>query len=150
MDRTTGTVRARGILPNPNGRLTPGLFARVELTTGAQRETVLIADEAVGTAQGQRFVLVVSDGNVAEYRPVRLGPVVDGLRVVREGLAPGETIVLKGLVRPGMTIAPRVVAMGQEVTDGQAARMRASTAPDPQAATSDSQMAGQTSGEDRP
>lgn len=111
IDRATGTIRARAMLRNAEGRLTPGAFARVELTTGAPLDTVLIADEAIGTAQGQRYVLAVSAENVAEYRPVKLGPLVDGLRVVQDGLAPGERVVLKGLVRPGMRLTPRPAPM---------------------------------------
>ncbi|AFK54085.1 secretion protein HlyD [Tistrella mobilis KA081020-065] len=111
VDRSTGTVRARAVVPNPDGRLTPGLFARVKLVTDASRQTVLIDDQAVGADQGRRYVLVLGADNKAEYRPVELGPVIDGLRVVTSGLAPGETIIVKGLVRPGMQVAPRPTSM---------------------------------------
>ena len=111
IDRSTGTVRARAVISNPDGRLTPGLFARVNLVTDAPRRTVLISDQAVGTDQGRRYVLVLGPDNRAEYRPIELGPVADGLRVVARGLEPGETIIVKGLVRPGMQIAPRRVTM---------------------------------------
>ncbi len=125
VDRTTGTVRARAVLRNAEGLLMPGAFARVELTTGSPRPTVLIADEAIGTAQGKRFVLAVTDKNVVEQRPVLLGPSVDGLRVVTEGLAAGDRIVLKGLVRPGMTIRPRLTPMAQQSSVGSDAPTRA-------------------------
>jgi len=111
VDRSTGTVRARAVVPNPDGWLTPGLFARVKLVTDAPRRTVLIDDEAVGTDQGRRYVLVLGPDNKAEYRPVELGPVIDGLRVVASGLNPGETVIVKGLVRPGMQVEPRRVSM---------------------------------------
>lgn len=111
VDRSTGTMRARAVMPNPDGRLTPGLFARVKLITDAPRRTVLIDDQAVGADQGRRYVLVLGADNKAEYRPVELGPVIDGLRVVASGLNPGETIIIKGFVRPGMQVAPRRISM---------------------------------------
>jgi hypothetical protein len=81
----------------------------------AQHEAVLVNDSAIGTDQTVRYVLVLSAGNKVEYRPVQLGPVVDGLRVVQSGLAPGETIVVNGLqrVRPGAQVAPQRIAMGK-------------------------------------
>ena len=111
VDRGTGTIRARAVLANPQGLLTPGLFARVKLATSAPRETVLIDDQAVGTDQGRRYVLVLGAGDKVEYRPVDLGPMSEGLRVVASGLRPGETIIIKGLVRPGMQVTPERIAM---------------------------------------
>ncbi|MBA1158775.1 efflux RND transporter periplasmic adaptor subunit [Microvirga sp. Marseille-Q2068] len=112
IDRSTGTIRARASLTNPDGRLAPGLFARVKLITDAPRETVLIDDQAVGTDQGKRYALVLAEGNKVEYRILKLGPVIAGMRSVLSGLAPGEKIIVKGLVRPGMVVTPRDVAMG--------------------------------------
>ncbi|EPS2474528.1 efflux RND transporter periplasmic adaptor subunit, partial [Pseudomonas aeruginosa] len=109
IDRSTGTIRARAVVPNPDGRMAPGLFARAKLSTGAAREAVLIDDQAVGTDQGRNYVLVVGENNQAQYRPIELGPVVDGLRVINGGLQAGEKIVIKGLVRPGMAVTPRMV-----------------------------------------
>ncbi|WP_442957135.1 efflux RND transporter periplasmic adaptor subunit [Phreatobacter sp. AB_2022a] len=114
VDRGTGTIRARAILPNAQDLLTPGLFARVKLATSAPRETVLIDDQAVGADQGRRYVLVLGAGDKVEYRPVELGPMSAGLRVVTRGLDPGETIILKGLVRPGMQVMPERIAMAPD------------------------------------
>lgn len=111
VDRGTGTARARAVIANPDGRFAPGLFARVKLVTDTPRETVLINDHAVGTDQGRRYVLVLGAGNKAEYRPVELGPIIDGLRVVARGLRSGETIIVKGLVRPGMEVTPQIISM---------------------------------------
>jgi membrane fusion protein, multidrug efflux system len=109
----TGTIRARAALPNPDGRLTVGLFARVRVVAGDRRPAVLIDERAVGTDLGRRFVLVLKPDDTLEYRPVALGPAVDGLRIVREGLAPGEVIVVNGLqrARPGAAVSPQRVAM---------------------------------------
>lgn len=110
-DRGTGTVRIRAAVDNPDGELTPGLFAKVKLETGAPQQRVLISDQSIGADQGRRYVLVVGAGDKTEYRPVELGPVVDGLRVVEQGLRPGERIVVKGLVRPGMQVTPQPAAI---------------------------------------
>lgn len=114
IDRSTGTIRARAVLTNSDGRLTPGLFARAKLATSAPRKTVLIDDQAVGTDQGRRYVLVLGTGGKAEYRPVELGAMNEGLRVVTSGLSPGETIIIKGLVRPGMLVTPNRIVMAPE------------------------------------
>jgi len=113
VDPTTGTIRARAALANPDGRYTPGLFARVRLVGGEDRDSVLIEDRAVGTDLSKQFVLTLAGDNRIEYRLVELGPEINGLRVVKQGLAPGETIVVNGLqhVRPGQTVAPTRVAM---------------------------------------
>lgn len=113
LDTTSGTIRVRAIFDNPDGRLVPGLYARIRLGSDTPREAVLIDDRAVGTDQDKRFVLVVGDGNRAAYREVRLGKLQDGLRVVEDGLKPGEHIVVNGLqrIRPGDPVTPHPVAM---------------------------------------
>ncbi len=114
LDPKTGTIRARAVLDNSERRFTPGLFARVKLVGSGQYNAVLVNDSAVGTDQNVRYVFAVSKDNKVEYRAVKLGPLVDGLRVVREGLKPGEYVVVNGLqrVRPGIQVAPQRVAMG--------------------------------------
>ena len=117
VDANTGTVRMRALLDNRDGLLAAGRFARVSIGGGEQKhEVVLISERAIGTDQDRKFVYVVTgEGNDAKavYRSVKLGPVVDGLRVVRSGLKAGEQIVVNGLqrVRPGAPIAPQVVPM---------------------------------------
>jgi RND family efflux transporter MFP subunit len=124
LDPATGTIRGRALLDNHDRAFTPGLFARVRLMGSGQYDAVLINDSAVGTDQTVRYVLVVGAGNKVEYRPVQLGPVIDGLRVVRSGLNAGEAIVVNGLqrVRPGAEVAPQRVAMGEpDAAGGEAA-----------------------------
>ena len=131
VDSTTGTIRARAVFANPDGRYTPGLFARIRLVGGADTDTVLIEDRAVGTDLGKKFVLALKADNSIEYRLVELGSEIDGLRVVRQGLAPGDVIVVNGLqhVRPGQTVAPTRVAMNQDNAGlRQVAAVPASTA----------------------
>lgn len=113
IDRSTGTIRARAVIPNPDGQLAPGLFARARLATGVERPAILIDDQAVGTDQGKNYVLVVGKDNLAQYRAVELGQIEQGLRVINTGLQRGDRIVIKGLVRPGMAVTPRPVPMQQ-------------------------------------
>jgi RND family efflux transporter MFP subunit len=121
LDPATGTIRNRALLDNHERLFTPGLFARIRLLGGAQHDAVLVNDSAIGTDQTVRYVLVVGAGNKVEYRPVQLGPVIDGLRVVQSGLAPGETIVVNGLqrVRPGAQVQAEHVAMREPQGSGQ-------------------------------
>lgn len=116
VDPTTGTIRARAVFANPDGRYTPGLFARIRLVGGDGAETVLIEDRAVGTDLGKKFVLVLKGDNSLESRFVELGPEIEGLRVVKQGLAAGDVIVINGLqhVHPGQTVAPSKVAMNED------------------------------------
>jgi RND family efflux transporter MFP subunit len=115
LDPATGTIRGRALLDNHERLFTPGLFARLKLLGATQYNAVLINDSAVGTDQSVRYVLVVGADNKVLYRPVKLGPIIDGLRVVQDGLAAGELIVVNGLqrVRPGAQVAPQRVAMGE-------------------------------------
>ena len=110
----TGTIRARAVLDNKDGQFTPGLFARVQLLGSDEYNAVLIDDRAVNTDQNQKYVFLLGADNKVEYRQVKLGRVIDGLRVVREGLKAGDTIVVNGAqrVHPGVTVTPQRVAMG--------------------------------------
>lgn len=120
LDPATGTIHARGLFKNPDHHFTPGLFARVKLVGSDQYDALLINDSAVGTDQSVKYVLKVGADNKIEYTPVKLGPLVDGLRVVREGLKVNDVILVKGLqqVRPGMPVQPQLVAMGEQVRKG--------------------------------
>jgi RND family efflux transporter MFP subunit len=102
----TGTLRARGVFPNPDRLMVPGFFARVRIPGSEARETLLIRDQAVSDDQGRSFVWVVGPDNTAIYRPVVLGPKTDGLRIVRDGLAAGERVVINGAmaVRAGAKV----------------------------------------------
>jgi multidrug efflux system membrane fusion protein len=113
VDPGTGTIRARATLANPEGRYTPGLFARVRLVGGENQSAVLIEDRAVGTDLSKSFVLRLSPDNHIEYQLIELGPEIDGLRVVTQGLTAHDVIVIDGLqhVRPGQLVAASRVEM---------------------------------------
>lgn len=123
VDPATGSVRMRATFKNVDNALAPGLFAHVQLEagngTGGETSAAMISDRAVGTDQNRKFVFVVNGDGKAEYRPVRLGPVIDGLRVVREGVKPGEKIVINGLqrVHPGAPVAAKEVPMEAALTE---------------------------------
>jgi len=114
LDPATGTIRARALLDNKDRRFTPGLFARVKLIGSGKYDAILVNDSAVGTDQNVRYVFAVGPDNKVQYRAVKLGPLVDGLRVIRDGVKPGEYVVVNGLqrVRPGVEVTPQRVAMG--------------------------------------
>jgi membrane fusion protein, multidrug efflux system len=116
LGRGTGTLRVRAKLANTDGAVIPGMYGTATLKLGERKNAVLVRDEAIGTDQGQRFVLVVGANNTLQYRTVTPGPREGALRVIENGLSAGDTIVVTGLfrLRPGMTVAPNVVAMEKE------------------------------------
>ncbi|MDR2297341.1 MAG: efflux RND transporter periplasmic adaptor subunit [Comamonas sp.] len=123
VDAKSGTVRVRAVFGNVDGTLMAGQFARIRMGQPQTTQAVLINERAVGTDQSKKFVLVIGEGNKAEYREVQLGAPVDGLRVVTSGLKAGERIVVNGLqrVRPGVVVAPQDVPMDAkaELADGR-------------------------------
>ena len=112
LDGATGTIRGRAVFRNSDGQLTPGLFVRLRLAGTGSYRGLLIQDRAVGTDLSKKFVYVVGANNQIEYRGVTLGPIIDGLRVVRSGVEAGESVVVNGLqrVRPGVQVTPVVEA----------------------------------------
>jgi len=113
---STGTICLRATFENKNLALTPGLFARIRLQGGEARSGCLTRDEAVVTDLNQKYVFVLGKNDTLVYRPVKLGPMADGLRVVRDGLHEGDVIVVTGLqrVRPGATVTPKRVSMARQ------------------------------------
>ena len=106
----SGTIRTRAIVDNKSQLLTPGIFGRVQLF-GGEYDALLVPDSAIVSDQSRKTVFIVGDDNVVKVKAVTLGPIVDGLRVVREGLAATDQVVLNGLanptVRPGAKVAPQ-------------------------------------------
>ena len=113
VDPRTGTVRVRAVFDNKDGSLIPGQFARIRMGQATSGTALLITERAVGTDQSKKFVLVVDADSKAEYREVKLGAAVDGLRVVTSGLKGGERIVVNGLqrVHPGSLLVPEATEM---------------------------------------
>jgi RND family efflux transporter MFP subunit len=109
----TGTIRLRGVFPNKDQVLLPGLFARVRTSIGRPHKALLVSDRALDTDQGQKILYVVNDRNEVASRPVRMGALHDGLHEITDGLRPGERVIVTGLqqVRPGVTVEPKLVPM---------------------------------------
>jgi len=108
LDPNTGSILLRAEFANPDGRIVPGLFARIRVPLSERHPVLLVEERAIGTDQAQKFVMTVTATNTAEYRFVKLGPIIDGKRVVRTGLTAGDQVVVNGLqrVRPGMPVSP--------------------------------------------
>jgi multidrug efflux system membrane fusion protein len=117
VDPQHGTIRARAVLDNRHGKFTPGLFARMKLVSPSRYSAALVDDRAIGTDLGRRFVFVVDEQGVVQYRPVETGRLVEGLRVVENGLVAGDVVIVNGLqrVRPGVTVGQTRVAMGRDL-----------------------------------
>jgi membrane fusion protein, multidrug efflux system len=115
VDPATSTIHVRGVLPNKDRRLTPGLFARVRVPVSEKYKALLVTDRALGTDQGQKYLLVVNDQNKVEFRPVTPGRQEGDLRVFRPGagLKRGEWVIVNGIqrVRPGIEVKPERVPM---------------------------------------
>lgn len=106
INSATGTLSIRGKFPNANGNLLSGMFVRMQIPVSGEEDALLITDRAVGSDQGQKFVYVLATGDKVEQRPVALGPVIDGLRVVTQGLKADDQVIINGVmkVRPGAPV----------------------------------------------
>jgi RND family efflux transporter MFP subunit len=118
-DPSTGTVSVRGVFPNKDRSLAPGLSARIRVPLGESHPALLVSDRALGTNRGQKFLYVVDGKNQVEERPVTVGALHGGLREVVDGLKPGERVIINGLlrVRTGITVDPKPGAMRPEPAD---------------------------------
>jgi multidrug efflux system membrane fusion protein len=126
VDPEQGTIRARAVLDNEDGRFTPGLFVRIRLVTPSTFRAALVDDRAIGTDLGRKFVFVVDEHSVVQYRPVVTGKSIEGLRIVTEGLDSGDVVIVNGLqrVRPGVPVDATQVAMDHD-DPGALARLAA-------------------------
>ncbi|MCF3640414.1 efflux RND transporter periplasmic adaptor subunit [Rhizobium sp. TRM95111] len=116
VDSTSGTIRVRAVFDNPGNRLIPGQFVRIRMGEPVAQARLMVSERAVGTDQDKKFVFVVDAENKVNYRQVQLGASVDGLRIVEEGLSPGDRIVVNGLqrIRAGVVVDPQTeVAVAQ-------------------------------------
>lgn len=109
VDTASGTIRIRGVIPNPDYTLVPGFFARVRVPDGNPYDATLVPERAIGVDQGRKYVLVVNDKNVVENRVVETGSAHGRMRVVTKGVSPGEWVITEGILRtrPGATVAPQ-------------------------------------------
>jgi RND family efflux transporter MFP subunit len=110
IDTSSGTIRGRAVFPNPNGLFTPGMFGRIQVASGPPAEALLVPDSAIGTEQVRKYVLVVDDQDVAQVKYIKLGQLINGLRVVASGLQADDRVVVNGLMRarPGTKVSPQM------------------------------------------
>jgi RND family efflux transporter MFP subunit len=115
VDKETGTLQLRGVFPNPGPApvLIPGLFVSLRMPVDKRDNALLVTERAIGSDQGGRFLLAVNSENMVEKRPIRMGQLVDGLRVIEEGLQPDDSVVVNGLqrARPGAKVDPEQTDM---------------------------------------
>ena len=109
IDRSSGTIRGRAVFDNADGIFTPGMFGRIRVPGSPPYTALLVPDAAIGTEQARKFVLVVDDGNVVRQKYVTLGQIDGGLRVVKDGLAATDRVIVNGLMRarPGQKVTPQ-------------------------------------------
>lgn len=113
LNAASGTIRARAVFPNPDKLMSPGFFARVRVPGPGEYPAVLVRDSAISSDQGRPYVLLVDDNSTVVYRAVSTGPLVDGLRVIRDGLKETDRVIVTGLMnaRLGLTVQPQLVDM---------------------------------------
>ena len=116
LDVSTGTLRGRAVIPNKDFSILPGQFGRVRLIASAPYEALLLPDTAVVTDQSRKIVFVVKDDDTVEAKPVELGPLDDGLRVIRQGLKPEDRVIVDGLqrARVGAKVSPHPAPSGSK------------------------------------
>ncbi|MBE7506654.1 MAG: efflux RND transporter periplasmic adaptor subunit [Planctomycetia bacterium] len=132
VDADTGTLRIRGRFDNPKRILGPGMFARVRLFIGELQRSLSVSERAIGFDQGERFLLVVNAKNEVEYRRIKIGGLEEDMRIIMEGVAPDDWVIVNGLqrVRPGVKVTP------QKVNMRTFAPVESPSAPDPAKAAS--------------
>ncbi len=115
IDQNTGSLRVRAVFDNPHQLFQPGLFARVRLAGSGKYKAILLPDMAVAADQSNRFVFVVADDGSVATKPVELGPMIDGLRVIRKGVLPSDTVIVNGLqrARSGIKVKPETIVIAQ-------------------------------------
>jgi RND family efflux transporter MFP subunit len=115
IDQNTGSLRGRAVFDNPDGLFQPGLFARVRLIGSGKYKAILLPDVAVATDQSNRFVFAVAEDGAVSAKPVVLGPIIDGLRVIRSGVSPADWVIVNGVqrARTGIKVRPEKTVIGQ-------------------------------------
>jgi RND family efflux transporter MFP subunit len=108
LDANTGSIILRAVFSNDDGRIVPGLFARIRVPLSERHAALLVSERAIGTDQAQKYVLTLTATNTVAYQAVTLGPAIDGKRIIRSGLQAGEKIIVNGMerIRPGMPVTP--------------------------------------------
>ena len=118
VDQQTGTIEVRAVVDNPDNVILPGMFVRIKARNGMNENALLVEEKALGTDFNGKYLLIVGENNVVEQRPVEIGSLVDGMRVIKEGLKKDEKYIVSGLqfARPGQPVTPMPKGSQQTMT----------------------------------
>ena len=118
IDVSSGTIRARALFDNEDGALLPGMFASVKMGTPSSQDQIVISERAIGTDQSRKFVYVVNEQNMVEYRVITIGESMNGQRIITSGLNNGDKVIVEGIIRirPGMPVVPQDKGTSVEFT----------------------------------
>jgi RND family efflux transporter MFP subunit len=113
LDESSGTIRARALVANPEGFLTPGMFGHMRRFDSQPVRAMLIPDESIVNDQTRQIAYVVGEDGIVQQRTIEMGRLIDGMRVIRSGLAPGELVIISGVqrARPGRKVNPEQAQM---------------------------------------
>ncbi len=113
IDQNTGSLRGRAIFDNPKQLFQPGLFGRIRLAGSGEYAAIMLPDAAIATDQSNRFVFLVAEDGTVSTKPVALGPLIDGLRVVRSGISTNDLVIVNGIqrARAGIKVKPEPVTI---------------------------------------
>jgi RND family efflux transporter MFP subunit len=133
-DSQTGTTRRRAIFPNPDWQIIPGMDVRIQAQVGDPQPKLLVDERAIGTDQRGDYLLVVNDKNVVEYRMVKLGSKVGGMRAIEHGVNKNDWVIVNGLqrARPGATVNPEKTTMTDQLAEQRAADAKTAAASEKQ------------------
>ncbi|HEX3599358.1 MAG TPA: efflux RND transporter periplasmic adaptor subunit [Lacipirellulaceae bacterium] len=136
VDPRTGTLLVRAVFPNKDKILSPGLMARVRVPIGEPHDALLVSERAIDTDQGHKILYVVNDKNEVMSRPIRVGALHAGMRVIESGVQPNERVIVNGLqrVRPGVVVDPKLAEMPFSASDPEAVELSGDPAKLPAAA----------------
>lgn len=146
VDPGTGTIQLRGVFPNPDGALLPGMFVRVRIPVGVLEKALLVPEVAVASDQGGRYLLVVDANDVVQYRKIELGPPEGDQRVILKGIEANDRVIVNGLqkARPGSKVTPQVA--GAQGAAAGAAKTAPAKSKEKPASTGDDKKKPQTNG----
>ncbi len=126
LDPNTGTIELRGVFPNKDHKILPGLFAKMRIPIAFRKNALLITERAIGKDQRGEYLFVVNDDNIVEYRLLKTGPTINGNKLIYKGIKPNENIIVKGILRarPGSKVSPMTLEQEKAMVNSTKAQKR--------------------------